>query len=359
MRIAILAPVYTPILPRRVNGGVELFTHLLTSGLAERGHKVTLFTMRDSRCAAARLVRLPFTARQVERSVTLPDGKVAPAPRGKIADDQAINRLVALLVERRQQFDVVINNSPDWYTLTRLVDVGLPIITRIHTTRPQKQVKKIGVGRRMYFVANSQTTKRFWRSYLPISRVIYNGLDVEAIAPGSSLGNYLVWAGRIAPHKGADLAIAVARRSRLPLVLAGRIQDRSYFAQSVKPKLSQQIRYLGFLTRPRLFKVLRGALVCLQTARVAESFGNLTVEALASGTPVIGFRSGATPEIVRDGVTGYLVRPGDVPAASRAAGKVSELSRKACRRSVETRFSVDRMVRAYESYLKSILNKKS
>jgi glycosyltransferase involved in cell wall biosynthesis len=155
-----------------------------------------------------------------------------------------------------------------------------------------------------------------------------------------------VFLGRIHPDKGVAEAIAVARAVGLPLVIAGIVHDREYFAREVEPSLDgDHIRYVGSLGPHDRDELLGGALALLHLVRFAEPFGLSMVEAMACGTPVIGFRRGSVPEVIDEGVTGFVVD--DVAGAIDAVRRVAALDRRKVRAHVAERFSRDRMVDDY------------
>jgi glycosyltransferase involved in cell wall biosynthesis len=183
---------------------------------------------------------------------------------------------------------------------------------------------------------------------LTYAATIHHGIDLAGFTFQGRPGGYLLFLGRMHPHKGADRAIAVARRAGVPLVLAGMVQDEEYFREQVVPHLDgDQVTYVGSVGPTERDALLGGALALLHLISFAEPFGLSVVEALATGTPVIAHALGSLPELVRDGHTGYLVT--GVDEAVTAVGAAHTLDRAACRDDAERRFSADRMVDDYEA----------
>src|SRR6185437_6332779 len=177
---------------------------------------------------------------------------------------------------------------------------------------------------------------------------VYNGIDVNAFALGRHRDDYLMFLGRFHPNKGADLAIEIARRSGRRLIIAAPSppdDQRDWFEQEIRPKLGGPIEWIGPVERELKARLLGSAAATLLPLRWDEPFGLVMVESMACGTPPIAVRRGAAPEIIVDGVTGFLVdNPHDmIPLVDRA----SEIDPLACRRHVEACFSVDRMVDQY------------
>jgi len=205
----------------------------------------------------------------------------------------------------------------------------------------------------MPFVSLSDSERRFLPD-LNYVATIPNGIRTDEVPVGGGDGGYLVFAGRMAPEKGPDLAIEVAAKTGIPLRLAGVIenQHRDYFETSMRGASSGDVEYLGPLDRGDLWRLLGGALALVIPLRWHEPFGLVVVESMAAGTPVIAWRMGAIPEIVDDSVTGYLVD--DVAGAVDVIERVHLLSRSRCRSIAEERFSDQRMANSCSNIYMSL-----
>jgi glycosyltransferase involved in cell wall biosynthesis len=180
---------------------------------------------------------------------------------------------------------------------------------------------------------------------VPIARVIHHGLDLDTTPVGTGDGGYACFLGRVSPDKGIREAILIARRAGVPLFVAAKMRqkaEREYYAAVVAPLLGGDVQYIGELAEAEKYHLLGGAFALLNPIQWPEPFGLVMIEALAAGTPVVGTPSGAAPEIVDDGVTGYL-RPG-LEELTDALLQAGELDRAACRSAVVDRFSTGRMV---------------
>jgi glycosyltransferase involved in cell wall biosynthesis len=194
-----------------------------------------------------------------------------------------------------------------------------------------------------YFVSISDADRAPGLNYLA---TVYNGIDLSLYPLAEAAGQELVFLGRIHPDKGVHLAIAVARRSGLPLLIAGIIQDQTYFREQVEPHLDQSIQYLGPLDVPGKNELFARARALLHLNTIPERFGLVLAEANAAGVPVIAMDLGSCREVIEDGRTGYLVT--SVSEAVEALERVEEIDRAACRRRVQQCFSIETMVQAYE-----------
>lgn len=189
---------------------------------------------------------------------------------------------------------------------------------------------------------------------VPITAVIHHGIDLERYQPGGG-GDYLVFVGRMAPQKGVHRAVSVARRAGRRLVLATKMREpaeRAYFEQMVRPLLRDDDEAPVERTLSERIALLQGAHALLNPIDWPEPFGLVMAEALAAGTPVITTHRGAAPELVDDGVTGFLC--GDEDAMVRAVERVGRLDRGDCRAAAERRFSASRMTRDYEQLFRTL-----
>ena len=178
---------------------------------------------------------------------------------------------------------------------------------------------------------------------------VYHGLPLHLYRPGRGDGGYLAFLGRITHDKGVDSAIEIARRSGLPLLIAAKVDpvDRAYYAKEIEPQIDgHTVRYLGEIDDRGKQEFLAQAKALLFPIRWPEPFGLTMIESLATGTPVLALRQGSVPEIIRDGVTGFVA---DSPEElAKMVDLIDELDRDTCRREFERRFSVEAMADGYE-----------
>jgi len=209
-------------------------------------------------------------------------------------------------------------------------------------------------------VTVSQACAVTYAPYCRIEAVIYNGIDVARIPFGATADaeGYVLYAGRITPEKGVEDALEIARYTDRPLLLAGGVYDRAYYDDRIAPLLvasGGRARYLGQVTRERLWELMAGAVAVLCPSHWAEPFGLVACEAQAAGAPVVAYARGGLAEVVADGETGYLVALGDYAAAVAAIDRAPTLDRAACRTHVATRFGLSRMLADYEAHYARML----
>ena len=325
MRIAVLAPISWRVPPRHY-GPWELFASLLTEGLVSRGHDVTLFATGDS-VTSARL-----------RSVIPRGWSEDPGVNPKVAECLHISNVF----ERASEFDII-HNSFDFLPLTYSRLISTPMITTIHGfSSPDIVPVYVKYNKGTSFVAISDADRHPALEYVATIR---HGIDVDSFIFNPAAGSYLAFFGRIHPDKGVVAAIEVARKTGLPLRIAGIVQDQTYFQNEVAPRLDQQVQFIGPVNAEDRSSFLGGAIALLHLIDFDEPFGLSVVEAMACGTPVIAFDRGSMSELIVDGTTGFLVT--DIRAAANAVKEIAGLDRATIRATSVRYFSCDRMVDEY------------
>jgi glycosyltransferase involved in cell wall biosynthesis len=321
-------------LPPRGYGPWEQVASTITEGLVARGHDVTLFASADSTTTARLHAETPAG---YEEDPTV-DAKVAEALH------------ISAVFERADRFDVI-SNQFDFLPLVFSRLTTTPVVTTIHGF---SSARIIPVYRAYddiaHYVAISDADRHPDLTY---AATIHHGIDPDAFTLGAGQGGYLLFLGRIHPDKGTATAIEVARRAGVPLVIAGVVHDAEYHRREVEPHVGgDRVRYVGAVGPRDRDLLLGGALALLHLIDFDEPFGLSVVESMMTGTPVIAFRRGSMPELVRPGISGHLVT--DVPGAVDAVARVGAIDRAACRADAVARFSSARMVADYERVLEHV-----
>jgi glycosyltransferase involved in cell wall biosynthesis len=334
MRLALIAPTYERV-PPVTYGGTELVVALLADALVARGHDVTMFATGDSLTNA----RLRSIADHPYRYGD-PDG-LRHAEYVQLANVQA-----AFLAATETDFDVI-HNHAIVEGLTLAAFSRTPVLTTNHLAYVP-ETEPIWAAYPWYHNALSWASDATFpeRGRLP---PIHHGLDIASFPFSAQGDGYLVFLGRFSPDKGAAAAIDAAMHAGRRLLIAGKVDqhDAAYFASEIKPRIDgQRVRYVGEVDPEAKRLLLGGADALLFPIDWDEPFGLVMIEALACGTPVIGTRKASVPEVVEDGVSGFVV---DDPAAlPDAIRRVAEIDRRACRIAAERRFTVARMTADYE-----------
>ncbi|WP_198295584.1 MULTISPECIES: glycosyltransferase family 4 protein [unclassified Diaminobutyricimonas] len=325
MRIGLIAPPMVAVPPPNY-GGTEMVIDLLARGLTARGHQVVLYTVGDSTCP-------------VELRWKHPEALSTEAG------------LFAEVVHARDGYRALrdVDLIHDHTTSGPLLPPGsfpqLPILATLHSLlEPELRNSLTRTVGRIGLIAISHDQRRS-APEIPMRTVIHHGIDASMYPFGNGDGGYLLFLGRIAPVKGVHHAINVARATGRRLLIAAKMwesEERRYFAEVIEPMLGPGIEYLGPVGPERKRELLAGAEALINPIRWREPFGLVMIEALACGTPVIAFPEGAAPEIIENGVTGFLCT--DEADMAAALERVATLDRAVCRRACLRLFSVNRMV---------------
>ncbi len=336
-RIAVLSPVAWRTPPRRY-GAWETVASNITEGLVARGWDVTLFATGDS------LTRASLHA-VVDRGYE-EDSTVDP----KVTEYLHISEAF----ERAADFDLI-HSHYDFMALTYTRLISTPVLTTIHGFSSPEIMRVYQKYRDGYFVSISDSDRAPGLNYL---ETVYNGIDLSLYPLQQSRGDDLIFLGRIHPDKGVHLAIEVARQSGWPLLIAGIIQDQTYFEEQVEPHLDdRRIRYIGPVDVPGKNELFSRARALLHLNTIPERFGLVLAEANAAGVPVIAMDLGSCREVIEDERTGFLVN--NVKEAVQALQKLPEIDRTACREHVQQRFSIDTMVDGYERVYDKIFDQET
>jgi glycosyltransferase involved in cell wall biosynthesis len=338
MQIAQIAPL-TEAIPPKLYGGTERVVSWLTEELVALGHDVTLYASGDS-CTSAKLV--------------------APWPRALRFDSSVRdpNALHMMMLERvRQQADEFdfLHFHLDYYPFSLFSRQPVPFVTTLHGRLDLPEHQPVFTTFPSVPVVSISDAQRRPVPQAGFVRTVYHGLPERLLTPLPVKPRYLAFLGRITPEKGVDRAISIARHCGVPLRIAAKVDnvDREYFDEKIRPLLDgTNTEYIGEITDAEKSEFLSGAMALLATIDWPEPFGLVMIEAMACGTPVIAFNRGSVPEVVDDGLTGFIVE--DEKGAIGAFDRLSQLSREKIRRQFEQRFTARRMAQEYLAVYRSL-----
>lgn len=330
MRIAQIAPLWTPT-PPRTYGGTEFIVHHLTEELIRRGHKVTLFASGDSKTTGKLIASWPQALW-----------------RAKLNSPHAVYSLHFRKVLAMQENFDVIHDHTDFYLSAYTPFIKKPVITTIHRPITEEVEILLRYFPRVRYVAISQDQSNS-APLIHFAQTIYNGIPLEEYPFQETPGDYVVWLSKIETQKGILEAIEAAKRAKEKLVICGNVipEKWRFFKFEVAPLIDgKRIVYVGEVDFAKKVRILSKAKALLYPVQRREPFGLAMIEAMACGTPVIAFPNGAVPEIVQHGKTGFLVK--SIPEMAAAVHKIERINRADCRKYIEEHFSLARMVDAYE-----------
>ena len=328
LRIGLIAPPWAEVPPVGY-GGTEAVIDQLARGLDRAGTGVVLFTVGDSTCPVPR----GFT---LDHAEGMRIGSCVP---------ELQHVLAAYDFMREAGVDVIHDHTVGGPVLAATAGFSdIPVVTTNHgpfNGELNDLYRRISSKVAVVAISADQASRA---EGVKIARIIHHGLDPEAFPVGEGDGGYLLFLGRMAPEKGAHRAIRIANATGKRLIIAAKMREESehnYFKTHIQQHLNERIEFVGEVAGQQKLDLMGGAQALVNPIRWPEPFGLVMIEAMACGTPVMAFRSGAAPEIVTDGVNGFLGNHED--ELIEGVKRVSEIDRAQTRASVEARFTTDRM----------------
>lgn len=331
MRIAQVAPLVESV-PPQYYGGTERVVHYLTEELVRAGHDVTLYASGDSQTSA----RLRPTC---DRALRL--------GAKHLSDPCAQHMLLTEIVAQEASEYDVLHFHVDYLPFSLIRQHKLPAISTLHGRLDIPDLFPLYRefdDMRLISISDAQRAPMEWANW---QATVYHGLPEDLFEPRYHPGKHLAFIGRVSPEKRVDLAIEIARRAGMKIKIAAKIDpaDKAYY-ESVRHLFDEpHVEFLGEIGEDQKGEFLGNAAAMLFPVDWPEPFGLVMIESLACGTPVIAFRRGSVPEIIEDGVTGFVVD--SVEEAAEAAGRIPLIKRSVCRSEFEDRFSARRMCRDY------------
>lgn len=330
----------TPVGPDAVGGSEQILTRM-DAALSRAGHRSIVVACEGSQ-TAGELVATPKWDGDLNDDV-----RCWGQRQHRIAIEQAL---------KRYKVDIIHMHSLDWHTY--LPAPGVPLLVTLHLPPhwyPESALKLNRPKTYVNCVSHSQRAVCA-TSHMPIF-VVENGVPLQHLRCNVRKRNYALALGRICPEKGLHFALEAARRVEMPMLLAGEVfryeAHVKYFEQDIQPRLDNHRKFLGPVGLERKSRLLTGARCLMVPSLVAETSSLVSMEALACGTPVIAFASGALPEVIEDGRTGFIVH--NVDEMTAALRRIGEIDPEDCRRAAQQRFSADRMARDYMSLYETLL----
>jgi glycosyltransferase involved in cell wall biosynthesis len=331
MRIAQVAPLVESVPPPGY-GGTERVVSYLTEELVRQGHEVTLFASGDSRTAAELVACAP-------RSLRLDEAIVDPLAHQVV-------QLEAVAAAARR-FDII-HWHVDYFHFPMSRRLGVPNVTTLHGRLDIDDIQPVYDEFGEMPVVSISNDQRLPLPQANWAATVHHGMPIDELQPHLEPGGYLAFLGRVSPEKRADRAIEVARRAGVPLRIAAKVDpaDQDYFESEIEPLLEQDhVDFIGEIGPDEKNDFLGHARALVFPIDWNEPFGLAMIESMACATPVIAYRSGSVPEVIDEGVSGFVVD--DIESATAAAGRLDEIDRAGVREAFERRFDVARMARDY------------
>lgn len=360
MKIGMLAPISWTVPPAGY-GPWEKVVYGITEGLIKLGHEVILFCANGSQTSAEMIFTSPYplslwdkNEMGVERKFDPKSGYLLGPPDFRVWEELHISTCIEMANEKN--FDIVHSNL-HVNALVYSKFLKCPMVSTLHGAAWVKATHPIFLKYKDNPFVSLSNAERTLLPELNYIDTVYNGINLDDFPYSEEKEDYLLFAGRISPEKGAAEAVQIALKTGRPLKIAGLIEDqhRDYFNQKIEPFIDgKKIEYLGLLNQSELKPVYRKASAVLFMINWCEPCSMVAIETQASGTPIIGTRFGCIPEIVIDGETGYLVD--SIDEACISVSNLNKINPINCRNNAEKRFSELTMAKGYENVYKKILN---
>jgi glycosyltransferase involved in cell wall biosynthesis len=339
MRIAQVAPLYESV-PPKLYGGTERVVSNLTEELVTQGHEVTLFASGDSVTSARLVPQCPNGLRLTENSVD------PLAPHMAMLEE---------VFSCKHQFDII-HFHCDYLHFPWTRRERVPTVTTLHGRLDIPELPAIYRAFAEMPVVSISDSQQLPLPWLNWQGTVYHGIASRWYRPERKTGDYLAFLGRVSPEKGPVEAIEIARRAGMKLKFAAKVDraDQAYYEAVVRPLLQQpHVDYVGEIGAHEASEFLGGAAALLFPINWPEPFGLVMIEAMACGTPVIAFPHGSVPEVIDDGITGFLAR--DVNSAVKAIDRLPGIDRRQCYETFLKRFSAKRMAEDYSEIYSRIV----
>jgi len=353
MRIAVVAPLVTPIREPQLGGSQALVADL-ARGLADRGHEVEVYAAAGSAIPGVTVVD---TGVRAEALSTL----LYRADRSSAAESHAGEAAFRTVFDAVNQvpYDVVHNHAFDPPAVRFACTLQMPVIHTLHLPRDASMASALEQASRSAnpptIATVSKTAAAGWRQVARVDIVLHNGVPVDQIPWSDTGGDHLLFAGRFSPEKGAAHAIAIAHEAGVPIDLYGESYDAEYARDEIdRHRGEPDITIHGGVPRTEIWTLMARASAVLCPARWEEPFGMAAAEAQAAGTPVIAYDRGALAEVVRDRKTGFVVPPDDIVGAAERVGQVAMIKRADCRRHAEANLNLEAAITAHERLYKQV-----
>jgi glycosyltransferase involved in cell wall biosynthesis len=340
MRIGQIAPL-TEAIPPKLYGGTERVVHWLTEELVALGHDVTLFASGDSVTTAKLEAMWPQSLRL----------------SGSIRDPNALHMLMLEVVRRRAADFDFLHFHLDYYPFSLFSRQSTPFVTTLHGRLDLPEHQPVFAAFSSIPVISISHAQRRPVPQAGWVRTIYHGVPEDLLRPQPGTPSYLAFLGRIAPEKGVDQAIRIAGRAGMPIKIAAKIDkaDVEYFEEHIRSLFAlPHVEYIGEIADKDKSEFLSGAIGLLMPINWPEPFGLSMIEAMACGTPVVAYNRGSVPEVVEDGVTGFVVE--DQLSATDAVRRLPQLSRSAVRARFEERFTARIMAKEYLATYRGLMS---
>jgi glycosyltransferase involved in cell wall biosynthesis len=354
MRVAIVAPLVAPLRePQR--GGSQAFISDLARGLVERGNDVALFAASGSEVRGVQVVDVGVDPEALSTTLYRASG---PSAAASAASESAFAAVYSAVGEDR--YDVIHNHAFDAPAISLATELEPPLIHTLHLPPAEAVTAALRAAVNRDGPPTVATVSAFqaraWRAVVPVDAILQPYVPTALIPWSPAAGTGAVFAGRLSPEKGAAEAIDIAQAAGVRIDVYGDSYDAEYARERIDSRRDDPgVSLHAGVPRSTLWEAIARAAVVLFPVGWDEPFGMVAAEAQACGTPVVAFERGAIGEVVVDGLTGFLVRAGDIGSAADAVGRTNGLSREACRAHATRHLDIERSLDAHEQLYRRVV----
>lgn len=357
MRIAILGSVALPVHPP-FQGGTEWIAYHQAIGLSQKGHEVIICAAKGSaqnfRNSKVKVIEVGGGDVIVGNAkVQKFDPEYTEASRKLRLEMVYLAQVSQKLIENKDSYDLILNNMRGEGVFLPIAKILNKLFVNVMHLNLFPELSEIfqSFNTNIITISNAQRKEFPNLNYLA---TVYNGVEVDKFTFNLTPSDYLLMMGTIGRHKNQGEVIKVAKELRMKLILAGKIRDQDYFEELKKDIDGEQIKYIGEIGFSEKIKLYQNAKAFIFPILWEEPFGLVMIEAMSCGTPVIAFNHGAVSEVVKDGLTGYVVE--NHSQMIEAIKKIDSIDREVCRKHVEENFNVSKMIDGYEKALQKLIS---
>ena len=346
---------YTCPPPKGVIYAPMLIVKAVAEGLTKRGQKVYFFGPEGSKLKVTKIFSGGLKPLHGKRKhQILRDPKIDSAKAANLWDQYLISLIYQGAL--KGEYDLIHIHPVDRALPFGLAIKKIPVVYTLHDPiYPWRaEIFRMFQSKNQYFVSLSDAQRKPAPD-LNWAGTVYNGLDLKKFPFSEKPKDHCLFLGRLLPTKGVKEAIAACKITGERLIIAGTPSEGDYWEKEIKPHLNKNIQYVGNIPYEETYKYYGQAKVTLCPIQWEEPFGLTFIESMATGTPVIAFDRGSTREVIKDGETGFVVK--NVEEMIKAIKKIGEIKREGCRRWVEEKFTIERMVNDYEKVFYQIIRK--
>jgi UDP-glucose:tetrahydrobiopterin glucosyltransferase len=354
VKIAIVAPLVSAIREPQ-GGGSQAFVSDLARGLAGRGHEVHVYAAAGSEISGVTVIDTGVDHRSLLATLYRAGG---PASRDPAPAAAAFGSVYS--AARQTRYDVVHNHAFDAPAVSLATGLNAPVVHTLHLPPDTSVAAALRQAARSHEPPAVAGVSAFqasaWRAFTQVDAVLSPLVPTHAIPWSATAGRGAIFAGRLSPEKGAAEAIDIAQAAGIPIDVYGDAYDPEYAREQIDPRRNAPgVAVHAAVPRASLWAAMASAAVVVCPARWDEPFGMAAADAQACGTPVVAFARGGLAELLVDGMTGFLVAPGDIEAAAASVRKAAQISRAACRDHAERHLDLERSLDAHEQLYRRII----